>query len=308
MIKISVITPVYNVPLQYLRICLDSLISQTLQECEFIIISDGASADECGICEEYKKKDSRFRFFKREHAGVSATRNFGLKQVSGEYISFVDADDWCDSNMLKECYGYAKERNSDVLTMDFYEEKNKNCLYRSQKVHTLTAINFIRQILRANIFGGMQPRIIRKDFYIKHPIVFSEDIGYCEDIIFWAQFMQCNPKIDYFNQAFYHYVQDNINSITRNYTIEKFKERQKFIKILKEILPYTFEREINVATLNVKMEAMSHKMLTANDFFSFERTTFKTLFHSSLPWITKIYLCFHSVLLIIFKKSYKEYL
>ena len=81
MIKVSVIVPVYIVPLEYLQTCLDSLIAQTMRECEFIIVSDGALETECSICENYAKRDSRLKFYKRAHAGVSATRK---SAVSGK--------------------------------------------------------------------------------------------------------------------------------------------------------------------------------------------------------------------------------
>ena len=110
MVLFSVIIPVFRVPLNYLKICLDSLTKQSNQECEFIILSDGAPEAECSICNEYATKDARFKFFKREHAGVSATRNFGINQAQGQYIIFVDSDDWIDQNCLAQL--------SIILTFD----------------------------------------------------------------------------------------------------------------------------------------------------------------------------------------------
>lgn len=308
MIKVSVIVPVYKVPLEYLRACLDSLAAQTLQECDFIVVSDGAPETECSICEEYVKKDSRFKFFKRGHAGVSAARNYGIEQALGEYISFVDSDDRIDNNMLQECYEFAKKNNSDVVTMDFYETKNN---IDSLKIHapkTVDSICFLHQIVIGDIFGGMPLRIIRKKFYDKNPVIFPEHISYCEDILFWAQLLQAKPKINYLNKAFYHYVQDNNNSITRDYTDEKYKERKKFIQELKKIIPKKFKKDLNMAAFNVKMEAMSHNKLSLKDYVSFERTTLLTLIKSKQPWIVKIYLLFNTILFSIFNKSYKEYL
>ena len=106
-IKVSVVIPVYRTPLEYLRACLDSLVAQTMQECEFIVVSDGAPEAECSICEEYAARDCRIKFFRREHAGVSATRNYGMAQALGKYISFVDSDDWIDANIL-DCLGRTK--------------------------------------------------------------------------------------------------------------------------------------------------------------------------------------------------------
>ena len=308
MIKISVIVPVYKVPQNLLRACLDSLKSQTLQECEFIVVSDGAPETECSICKEFASRDSRFRFFKKEHSGVSATRNFGIEFIEGEYIAFVDCDDRINSNMLEECYSYAKKNNADITTMDFFVTKKNFDTLRLQRPKSKSADNFIREILSGTLFGGMPLRIINSDFYRSNPVKWRTDLGYCEDVIFLAELCKANPKISYMNKAFYHYVQDNNDSITRNYTIEKFKERQKYIQILKSILPQSFSKEVNLAAFYVKMEAMQNKMLSVRTFMTFERTTLYTLSISSVPFITKLYLLFHIFTMTVFKKSYKEYL
>lgn len=306
MIKVSVIVPVYRVPLEYLRACFDSLTAQTMQECEFILVSDGAPEAECSVCEEFTGKDFRFKFFKREHAGVSATKNYGMNLAHGEYIAFVDSDDWIDKSMLQEVYAFAKKNNSDILTMDFYETRNKVDILRNQKPHSVAPLSILHQILIGEMFGGMPIRIIKKDFYDKHPTKFLESLGYCEDVLFWAQFLQEQPKIDYLNRAFYHYVQDNNNSITHDFTTDKYKERKKFIQALKDILPKTFERDINMAAFNVKMEAMKNKLLTPAEYLSFERTRLDTLLRSNQTWVTKVYLLLHSIFLAIFNKTYKE--
>ena len=308
MIKVSVIVPVYKVPLKYLRACLDSLTAQTLQECEFIVVSDGAPEAECAICAEYAGKDSRLKFFRREHTGVSATRNYGIEQAQGEYISFVDSDDWIAPTMLEEIFSFAKKNPSDIVTMDFFISQNGKDFLRKQKPKILNAEWMLRQILLGNLFGGMQIRMIKKVFYDSHVVLFRKNIEYCEDVVFWSEFLQYEPQISYFGKAFYHYVQDNNGSITRNYTPEKYRERKKVIRILKEILPPSFEDCINMAAFNVKMQAMRNKLLTPADYNSFEKTRLSTLFHSNQNWITKTYLLLHATLLSIFNKSYKEYL
>ena len=113
--NISIIIPVYNVPQEYLRSCFESLVAQTMQNCEFVVISDGAPKMECSICEEYAAKDSRFKFFKCEHAGVSAARNFGLERALGEYITFVDSDDCVAPNFLETLFFLAQLHQVDVV-------------------------------------------------------------------------------------------------------------------------------------------------------------------------------------------------
>ena len=108
MINVSVIIPVYKVPLEYLRACFDSLVAQTMQESEFIVVSDGAPEAETFVCEEYVAKDSRFKLFKCVHAGVSAARNYGMEAASGEYVAFVDSDDAVVKNFCEIIYESSK--------------------------------------------------------------------------------------------------------------------------------------------------------------------------------------------------------
>ena len=98
--KISVIVPVYNVE-NYLRRCVDSIINQTYKNLEIILVDDG-SPDNCPvICDEYAQKDSRIKVIHKENGGLSSARNCGMDMATGEYIGFVDGDDWIESDMYK---------------------------------------------------------------------------------------------------------------------------------------------------------------------------------------------------------------
>ena len=96
--KLSVVLPVYNVE-SYVSKCIDSILSQTFKDFELIIIDDGSTDSSSTICEKYQKKDSRIRFIKQENQGLSAARNHGIQLAQGEFISFIDSDDWIDSTM-----------------------------------------------------------------------------------------------------------------------------------------------------------------------------------------------------------------
>ena len=98
--KISVIVPVYKVE-PYLRKCLDSIVGQTYQNLEIILVDDG-SPDKCGeICDEYARRDERIQVIHQENGGVSAARNAGLKKVTGEWIGWIDPDDWAEPDMFE---------------------------------------------------------------------------------------------------------------------------------------------------------------------------------------------------------------
>ncbi|GMO37902.1 MAG: hypothetical protein Ta2B_17610 [Termitinemataceae bacterium] len=110
---ISVIIPVYNVE-HYLRRCLDSVLAQTFTDFECILIDDGSPDKSPAICDEYAKKDSRFVVIHQANAGVSAARNAGLDIAQGEWITFVDSDDWIEPDMLRVLYQNAVKHQSDV--------------------------------------------------------------------------------------------------------------------------------------------------------------------------------------------------
>ena len=111
--KITVIIPVYNAG-KYLRKCLDSIVMGQYSDWECILVDDGSKDDSLSICEEYANKDSRFRVFHQINAGASAARNVGLDNAKGEYITFIDADDWVSSNYL-----FAVEKcDSDLILLE----------------------------------------------------------------------------------------------------------------------------------------------------------------------------------------------
>ena len=126
MIKVSIILPVYNVE-KYIRQCMDSLINQTLRELEFIFVDDCSTDNSLSIIEEYAKEDKRFRIIKLEkNQGQGFARNVGLQYVTGEYIGFVDPDDWVKPNMFERLYQEIKEKDLDIVMCmpDGYDEKN----------------------------------------------------------------------------------------------------------------------------------------------------------------------------------------
>ncbi|MCM1282636.1 MAG: glycosyltransferase [Muribaculaceae bacterium] len=112
---ISIIVPIYNTPKQYLQKCFQSIIYQKMTEFEVIIVDDGSDKDIAEFIDEYSKTDERFRVIHKQNEGVSAARNTGLDYVRGEYVTFVDADDFLDSGMLKRLVELAEEYSADCV-------------------------------------------------------------------------------------------------------------------------------------------------------------------------------------------------
>lgn len=121
---ISIIVPIYNVE-KYLRECIDSILIQTYENLEIILVDDGSPDNSGKICDEYLKKDTRIKVFHKPNGGLSDARNYGIKQANGKYIQFTDSDDFLDKDMIKTLYMDIKENNSDVSICSFYALKNE---------------------------------------------------------------------------------------------------------------------------------------------------------------------------------------
>ena len=124
MVKISVIVPVYNTQ-KYLNECLNSLINQTFQDIEIICINDGSTDDSLEVLNEFSKKDNRIKIVTQKNSGLSASRNHGIELSKGEYIYFIDSDDYIELNTLKELYDISIENSCDLIIfklINFYDD------------------------------------------------------------------------------------------------------------------------------------------------------------------------------------------
>lgn len=240
MIKVSVIVPVYKVSLEYLRECFNSLLAQTMQDCEFIIVSDGAPDAECSICEEYAIKNQRFKFFRREHAGVSSTRNFGIKQAQGEYITFVDSDDWIDPDYLDKTYLYANATKSDILLCECclaYKDRQEKHPFATQSIPCLSFEQkdfVIRNIISTQDFNAIACAGICSKLYKRNVCgdILFQDLGFAEDRIFnYSLFTKCS-KICYLHNAFYFY-RFNSSSTSHTFSISFWDECHEYLQLMR---------------------------------------------------------------------------
>lgn len=146
---ISVIVPVYNAE-KYLDRCLNSLTEQSYESLEILLINDGSTDSSAQICENWKQRDSRIRFYSQENQGVSAARNLGLDKASGDYVAFVDADDWITRRMLEKQLNCLKKEQSDIVLCGFCEktgdDAEKTCRkeeYKENSEYLVNGRNFL---------------------------------------------------------------------------------------------------------------------------------------------------------------------
>ncbi|WP_295071856.1 glycosyltransferase family 2 protein [uncultured Fibrobacter sp.] len=227
---VSVITPVYKTPLNYFKECLNSLYNQTMLDAEFIIVFDGANEDLKSICEIYKKKDCRFKIFIQPHLGVSATRNFGIKQAKGEYITFVDADDSIEKNCCLETYNFAKKNNSEIVLFDYTPIDNQ---YKAEHLYSESAstlsIEEIENLQKQAIYLTDERyvaavstwcKLIKKNFIDNNNISFSTNLKICVDRPVSFSIFLFSTRISYLNKTFYNY-----NKVDTSITWIKYKEK-----------------------------------------------------------------------------------
>jgi len=236
--KVSIITPVYKAE-KTIRQCLDSFIAQTLTEWELILVDDGSPDTSGAICDEYAKKDSRFRVIHQENAGVSAARQAGLDVATGEYVIHADPDDWVEPQMLEELYTKAKADDADMVICDYIADFVDFSDYRKQIPSSLEAQVVLNEMF-STIHGSCCNKLVRRDCIEHYDAKFPKGVNYCEDVCFNVQLLKHDIKVSYLNKAYYHYVQ-NPSSLTNHYTLETLNTQKRYVAFLMQHLPeYSF--------------------------------------------------------------------
>lgn len=279
--KVSVIVTVYNVE-QYLQRCVDNIVAQTFADFELLLIDDGSTDNSGEICDEYARKDERIKVFHKENGGVASARELGIKEAVGEYSIHVDADDWIECGMLEEMYKKMHSEDFDILIADFYQEENGKRLYIKQTTDSTSSTDILKDILQNRLFGSLWHKMIRHSLYKKYDVHFIKGIDYCEDVLVLVQLLQHPLNVGFIGKAFYHYDFSNLNSITRNYTLNTYYMRKGFVMKLIQLLPDTYTQIISNVALQVKKEAFLNKVLTKKEFCSFMPESLLKIIHSDV--------------------------
>ena len=231
MINVSIIVPVYNTE-KYLKKCLDSLVNQTIKNIEILIVNDGATDNSQKIINEYTEKYSVIKCLNKKNGGLSDARNYAIPYVSGEYIGFVDSDDYVDLNMYEKMYNLAKEKNLDIVECNFiWEYPNKTKNDTGKKYFNENDYFVYGRVMACN-------KIIKSSIVKNNNIKFPIGLRY-EDIEFFYKLIPYIKNYDLIENYFYHYMQRE-NSIVNNQNI---KTGDIFL-ILNNLINYYKENKI----------------------------------------------------------------
>ncbi|MBR1825780.1 MAG: glycosyltransferase [Alphaproteobacteria bacterium] len=295
--KISVIIPVYNVE-QYLRQCLDSVVNQTLREIEIICVDDGSTDSSLDILREYAANDKRVTVLKQENLHAGVARNAGLAIAKGEYLSFLDSDDFFELNMLEDVYRKAEHEKADIVMFNTYlydeqqcEDKEVNWTLKTENLPEI----FNYKDVPNKIFNlsncWVWNRLYNRSF-IKQSNLHFQNTAFSNDIYFSCMTMVLASKICYLNNRLCHYRtnQTKSNNITSdNYRLkyptaslqcfQMLFQKLNAIKIYEEIT----ESFLSVCTQNLywSMQCMLAKEESFKEFTDYFITNLKNIYVSS---------------------------
>lgn len=234
---VSLIMPAYNAE-SFLCYSVESIIKQSFDDWELIIINDGSKDLTCIIADEFAEKDSRIRVIHQYNSGVSASRQKGVDLAQGEYITHVDADDWLEPNALELMYKKAKAENADLVWCDVF--LNKDQVWRMPCEESAPVM--ISKILKQEVWGTLWNRMIRREICQNQDVVFPKSCTMWEDMSFVVQVLSFCKKIAYVNKPLYHYVQVNPDSLVHSF--EKKEVSVEYQKAINEIVRLFEEKGI----------------------------------------------------------------
>lgn len=196
---ISVIVPIYNAE-KYLSRCIDSILSQTFENFELLLIDDGSTDKSGVICDKYAEIDSRIEVFHKLNGGVSSARNLGLENAQGKWIIFIDSDDWVQNSLWHDCYN----SEVDLIITSFVDIRGDNNTILSNSILLNVDVGkYLQSKIGENIFRGPIAKLFKRDIINKNKLRFDDKIKLGEDTLFVRQYMMWVEYLQTSNAVFY---------------------------------------------------------------------------------------------------------
>ena len=219
---ISIIVPIYNVG-KYLPKCIESILNQTFKNFELILVNDGSTDNSGVVCDDYAKKDTRIKIIHKSNGGVSSARNAGLYVAKGEYIGFVDPDDYIDKNMYEKLYRLCIDNNSDIAICRFNREingkiQNKESTEEIIELNNMVAMN---ELFKGNLYRfSLCNKLFSKKCF--NDVLFPEERIH-EDLSTTYKLFANSKKAVYINYCGYIYVRRENSILTSTYNEKRLQ-------------------------------------------------------------------------------------
>lgn len=279
---VSIIIPVYNTE-KYLGYCLNSVVSQTYCQIEIILVNDGSTDNSLTICQNYAKIDDRISIITIGNGGVSKARNVGLDAAKGEFVQFVDSDDVIRSNMVECLIQLMEMYQVDLAVCGFKKIKLSEDIGRAETVTLSTGIMgrecvLTRELLlgkmghilwKTSTLESMTNKMFRRTIIEDNHIRFLTDLSLGEDFCFNMDCIQYINGVVFTSEAYYYYLQENKNALTRKYRSDLFDNQmfliERFCNLIKEFVKISREEEREIAEYTIAKMMQSLYNLTSGE-------------------------------------------
>lgn len=199
MVKVSVIVPIYNVE-NYIRTCLNSLTQQTIKDIEIILVDDGSKDHSSEVAKEYAEKYDNITYYRKENGGLSDARNYGMQYAKGEYVAFLDSDDYIDFHMYEKMYEKAKQDDSDLVECDFY------WVYDKKKREDVGQLYVGKKQMMEKARVMAWNKLYKRDMLEKANIQFPKSLQY-EDVEFFYKLIPYINTVSFVKEPLVYYIQ-----------------------------------------------------------------------------------------------------
>ncbi|WP_417558883.1 glycosyltransferase family 2 protein [Mesoflavibacter zeaxanthinifaciens] len=268
--KVSIIIPVFNAG-NSLGICLSSIINQTYNKFEVLLVNDGSSDNSEAIIKAYLNKDKRFRYFSQSNAGPSVARNVGIKEAKAKYITFIDADDWVHPDYLIKLLEPMLNHNTDLVCAGYYEVNLK--FPKGLKLHDFEVEyfgkNVSKQLYQSNLFTGLSGvlwgKLFKKAIFHDHNINLHTELKLSEDLLAVLEYSRHIDNAFIIPDSIYYYNRLDDSGLSGKLNVFKYR----YIKILfDEIDSYKDELHfLNLDTIkNARKRSFIVQMLRDNAY------------------------------------------
>lgn len=229
--KVTIIIPVYNAE-NYLDKCIKSIVNQTYKNIEIILINDGSIDNSPNICDKWKEMDNRIKVIHKQNEGVSKARNIGIENATGDYIGFVDDDDYIDKNMYQEMVNLIETKETDIVACNFYNVEKEKKIGINKEVSK----NWLNEVIAYDSIRGYIWNKLYKSDIIKHT-KFNNEVKIGEDMLFNISLLNTKSiSFSYIERPLYYYIQhkkSTMSTLNAEKIFSYLKELEKIINMLK---------------------------------------------------------------------------
>lgn len=222
-----------------MRKCLDSILAQTFQNYECLLIDDGSKDSSPAICDEYAAKDPRFLAFHKPNGGLSDARNYGIERAQGDYTIFFDPDDWVDADCLKDMYAKAVATDADMVMCDLFYNDPYRQKYCKQEPTSLDHNDVLKDLIVGKVYGFTVTKLLRRTLYQQYDLQYPVGMFGCEDQYTMCKLLKNDIKIAYLPKAYYHYMHFGNATQSRRYDESTYQHDIKIRDMFVELLATT---------------------------------------------------------------------